>query len=91
MEAAGRACTQEIRISDDIVGARRCRQRFPVRPFHFDRGDGEEQRSGEIRFSSDSGLGNCLLAHKSRHALAELGRAEWLDRNEIDSAGDGRF
>jgi len=91
MEASGRACTQEIRISDRIVCAGGRRQCFPVRPFHFNRGDGEKQRAGEIPFSPDTGLRDRLLANQSGHALAELGRAEWLDRDEIDGTGDGRF
>ena len=59
-----------------------------MRPFDLDRRHRQEQRAGEIALRADAGLGDRFLGHHVGHALAELGRAERLDRNEVDRAGD---
>src|SRR6516164_3498060 len=88
MEAARRARPQKIVVSYRVVGAGAGRQRVAVRPFDLDRSDGEEQWAGEVAFAADASLADRLLGDHRRHALAEFGRAERLDRHEIDAARD---
>ena len=88
VEAARGAGAQEVVVSDRVVGAGRGRQHVAMRPLDLDRCDGQEQRAREIALASDASLGDRLLGDHRRHALAEVGRAERLDRNEIDRAGD---
>ena len=88
VKAARGAGAQEIVVSDGVVGARRRGQRLAMRPFDLDRRDREKQRAGKIALAPDPGLGDRLLGDHRGHALAELGRAERLDRHEIDRAGD---
>ena len=88
MEAARCARPQEIVVSDRVVGAGAGRQHVAVRPLDLDRSDGEEQRAGEVAFAADASLLDRLLGDHRRHALSEFGRAERLDRHEIDAARD---
>ena len=82
------ARAQEIVVADRVVGAGGGGKRLAMRPLDLDRRDGEEQRAGEVALAADAGLGDRLLGDHRGHALAELGRAERLDRHEIDRAGD---
>src|SRR5262249_58696282 len=59
-----------------------------MRPLDLDRSDRQEQRAGEVALAPDASLRNRLLGDHRRHQLAEFGRAERLDRHEIDAAGD---
>src|SRR5262249_23202666 len=88
MEAARRARAQKIVVSDRVVGAGAGRPRAAVRPFDPDRSDGQGQWAGEVAFAADASLADRLLGDHRRHALAEFGRAERLDRYEIDAACD---
>src|SRR5262249_10838141 len=88
MEAARRARAQKIVVSDRVVGAGAGRQHVAMRPLDLDRSDRKEQRAGEGAFARDASLLDRLLGDHRRHALAEFGRAERLDRHEIDAAGD---
>jgi hypothetical protein len=87
-KAAGRARPPEIAIADRVIGAGAGRQRVTMRPFDFDRRDGKEERAGKVPFAADARLADRFLRDHCGHALAELGRAEGLDRDEIDAAGD---
>src|SRR6266700_2985759 len=75
-----------IVVSDRVVGARAGRQHVAMRPLDLDRSDREEQWAGEVAFAADASLADCLPGDHRRHALAEFGRAERLDRHEIDAA-----
>src|SRR5262249_20873334 len=88
MEAARCARAQKIVVSCAVVGAGAGRQHVAMRPLDLDWSNREEQRAGEVALAADASLADRLLGDHRRHALAEFGRAEWLDRHEIDAARD---
>ena len=90
-KAARRARPPEIAVTDRVIGARAGRQHVAMRPFDLDRRDGKEERAGKVAFAADARLADRLLRDHCGHALAQFGRAERLDRDEIDAAGDRRL
>ena len=88
LETAGPGGAHQIVIAHSVVRAGRGRNLFALLPFDLDRRDREEQRSGKVALGADAGLRDRFLGGDLGDPLAERGRAERLDRHEVDRAGD---
>src|SRR6185369_9767349 len=88
-KTAGGGRAQEVIVNQRRISSRCGSKGFAVRPFDLHWSNRKKERPREIGLASNARLSECLLDDTLRHALAELGRAERFDLNEINRAGNG--